>query len=117
MKKKININTILIGAVAVLAVALLCWKNFGGTKGATALVRVDGQMNYQEISLEEDAVHYITTGKMKVTLEVKDGRIRFIDSVCPDHLCEEFGFISYEDETAICMPAGVAVLVSEPLQK
>ncbi|MBQ3588282.1 MAG: NusG domain II-containing protein, partial [Oscillospiraceae bacterium] len=39
-------------------------------------------------------------------------RIRFIESICPDHLCEGYGFISYEDETAICMPAGVAVLVT-----
>ena len=48
-----------------------------------------------------------------VTLEVKDGQIRFINSICPDHLCEGFGFISMEDESAICMPAGVAVLITD----
>ena len=65
------------------------------------------------LSLEENAVHSIPEGKFIVTLEVKDGRIRFIDSKCPDHLCEGFGFIQHEDESAICMPAGVAVLITD----
>ena len=113
MKKKININVILIGLVVVIAAAMFGIRTLGRTKGGCAVVRVDGVDKYQEISLEEDGIHRITTGKLKVTLEVKDGQIRFIDSICPDHLCEGYGFISYEDETAICMPAGVAVLIAE----
>ena len=112
MKKKPDINTILIGAVLVIALAMFGWRTVSANKGGVAVVRVDGTSSRQEISLEEDGIHIITTGKLKVTLEVKDGRIRFIESICPDHLCEGYGFISYEDETAICMPAGVAVLVT-----
>ena len=39
-----------------------------------------------------------------VILEIKDGAIRFRESVCPDHLCENYGYISKVTETAVCMP-------------
>ena len=113
MKKKININMLLIGAVLLVAGAMFAFRGATAQKGATAVVRIDGTDKRQEISLEEDNTYFIEDGKIRVTLEVKDGRIRFVNSLCPDHLCEGFGFISYEDETAICMPAGVAVLITE----
>ena len=47
-------------------------------------------------------------------IEVKDGAARFIDSPCPDHICESFGWISQEDQTATCLPAR-AVLTIVPL--
>lgn len=39
-----------------------------------------------------------------VILEIRDGAIRFRESVCPDHLCENYGYISRVTETAVCMP-------------
>lgn len=111
MKKYLNINTILIGLVIVLAFGMYFWRTTHANEGGVAVVRLDGSQVRMEIPLNEDKIHEIHGGKLKVTLEVKDGAIRFIDTVCPDHLCENEGFIRYEDETAICMPAGVAVLV------
>ncbi len=39
-----------------------------------------------------------------VTLEIRNRAICFHESVCPDHICENYGFISHEGETAVCMP-------------
>ena len=66
------------------------------------------------ISLDKDAVYDIDTGYLTVHIEVKDGAARFIDSPCPDHICESFGWISQEDQTATCLPAR-AVLTIVPL--
>ena len=60
-------------------------------------------INNIKLVLENDVVHG--------SLEVKDGAIRFVDSQCPDHICEGFGFISQEGDYAVCMPAGVAVTI------
>ena len=76
--------------------------------GAKATVTVDGGGSW-EIDLYKDNIYHIENAALPVTLEVKDGKIRFIDAQCPDHLCEGFGFIGNEGEYAICMPAGVAV--------
>ena len=46
-------------------------------------------------------------------LEVKEGKIRFINSVCPDHVCEGFGWLSKEEDKAVCAPARVVVSIEE----
>ena len=76
--------------------------------GVKATVTVEGGKTRQ-IDLSQDEIYQIDDAALPVTLEVKDGAIRFINSQCPDHLCEGFGFICNEGEYAICMPAGVAV--------
>jgi len=111
MKKYLNINTFLIGLVMVLAFGMFFWRTANAKEGGVAIVRLDGTQVRMEIRLDEDKIHEIHGANLPVYLEVKDGAIRFINTVCPDHLCENEGFIRYEDETAICMPAGVAVLV------
>ena len=54
------------------------------------------------------------TGYYPVHIEVKAGAARFVDSPCPDHICESFGWLSAEDQTATCLPAR-AVLTIAPL--
>ncbi len=116
MKKKLNINVILIGAVMLLALVMYVKGDAGKIKGGSAMVLINKTDKRMEISLQEDKIHTITDGNIKVTLEVKDGRIRFINSLCPDHLCEGYGFISMEDDSAICMPAGVAVIIAQEVK-
>ncbi len=110
--KKLDINKILIGGLIVVIAVTMAFRYLTAKKGKIAMVQFDNVDYYYEISLEKDDTYTITEGNFVVTLDVKDGRIRFINSVCPDHLCEGFGYISNEDESAICMPAGVAVLIT-----
>ena len=49
-----------------------------------------------------------------VHIQIKDGAARFVDSPCPDHICEGFGWLSNEDQTATCLPAR-AVLTIVPV--
>jgi hypothetical protein len=113
MKKNPDINVVLTTGLLIFTIIMLGWRYLNRETGEKAVVAIDGTEKRYEISLEENAIHSIPEGKFIVTLEVKDGRIRFIDSKCPDHLCEGFGFIQHEDESAICMPAGVAVLITD----
>ena len=39
------------------------------------------------------------------SIRIQDGAARFVDSPCPDHICESFGWLSEEDQTATCLPA------------
>lgn len=112
-EKKLDINKILIGGLLVISLALLGFRHLTAEKGDCAMVAIDGSTVTYEIDLDTDFVHTINEGKFVVTLEVKDGAIRFINSQCPDHLCEGFGFIKDEDDMAVCMPAGVAVLITD----
>ena len=112
-ENKLDINKILIGAVLGFSLVAMGIRYFTADKGEYAMVAIDGSATRYEISLDEEKIHTITEGNFVVTLEVKDGAIRFINSQCPDHLCEGFGFVSEEDDFAVCMPAGVAVMITD----
>lgn len=67
----------------------------------------------EKIYLSQNGIYYIEEGVFTVTLEVDNGEIRFINSQCPDHVCEGFGWLSREGDWAFCAPAGVSVMVEE----
>lgn len=104
-------NEVVLLAVLLLAalLALLFFGVFGGGGEYRAQVTCDRTV-VMMIDLREDGIYHIDAA-LPVTLEVKDGAVRFINSVCPDHLCEGYGFIDIPPEHAICMPALVSVQV------
>ena len=93
----------------LVASGLFLWQRITAAPGAEAVVSIVGQKS-ETISLSKDG-EYKIEAKLPVTLEVKNGKIRFVRSVCPDHLCEGVGWISAEGENATCVPAGVSVTV------
>ncbi len=67
---------------------------------------IDGRLvELYDLSAEDDRLIDLREDyNIPVILEIKDGAIRFRESVCPDHLCENYGYISKVTETAVCMP-------------
>ena len=49
----------------------------------------------------------------EVQLEVKNHRIAFISSDCPDKVCIHNGWLSREGEQAICLPNRVSVTLTD----
>lgn len=102
-------------AVAILALAGVLFA-FGAahqTKGQVAFVSIVDADSFT-LPLSQDKIYQLGAAegaKIAVTLEVKDGKIRFIESVCRDHICENQGWLAHENEQAICLPAGVVVSI------
>ena len=109
--KKTNINKILILAVLLVSVAVMFIQRTTSTKGSVAVVDFSDSDTIYQIELNKDATYTFDDGAYPIFLEVKDGAICFYDSQCPDHLCEDFGFISQINNYAVCMPAGAAVII------
>lgn len=109
MEHKIFKKRDLLIIALLLAAALLALFLIPRHKGSTAVVSYDGEI-VMEIDLGKDGIYHIE-GQLPVTLEVADDHIRFIHSVCPDHLCEGFGLIGDDGEWAVCAPARVSVQV------
>ena len=104
-------NSVFIIIIIVFAAAIVVIGYFR-PQGAVAQVSVaDGES--QRIALNKDGVYAIEGGALPVELEVKEGKIRFINSVCPDHVCEGFGWLSKEEDKAVCAPARVVVSIEE----
>ncbi|MEG2083392.1 MAG: NusG domain II-containing protein, partial [Oscillospiraceae bacterium] len=98
---------ILCAAVLLCVASLAIFSLF--PKGNVAVVSVDGAA-VARIDLARNKIYRIDA-VLPVTLEVMDGKLRFVDSHCPDKLCEGFGWIGDEYDYAICMPAHVAVVI------
>ena len=94
-------NILFALAVILLAGVITVTRVMTRTEGTTARVEIT------------DGTYEISEGKLPVTLEVSEGRIRFINSRCPDHICEGYGWLSKEHDQAVCMPAGVVVSVEK----
>ena len=61
----------------------------------------------ETLPLDVDHDYLYEVGDYVVHIQVKDGAAAFRDSQCPDHVCEQFGWLREEDAWAACVPAGV----------
>ncbi len=106
-----------IAARIVAALVLLCaaWLLYArlAPRGARALVWVNGKVE-RTVSLRKDQAFSLTTPEgHTLSFEVKDGRIRFVSSDCPDKICVNTGFIGTPAQTAVCMPNRVSVTITD----
>jgi hypothetical protein len=80
------------------------------TAGDRAVVSV-GRETVARLALT-DAGRFTVEGILgESVLEVRDGRVRFVDSPCPGRYCIHTGWISLTGQVAACLPNGVVVEV------
>jgi len=107
-------DIVILLVAAIVAVVLWLVLTRGSDAGAVARVTIglgDAQRS-EEIALNADGVHNLMA-ELPVHLQVQDGAIRFVHSECPDHLCEDFGWLRYDGDWAACLPAGVVVRIGD----
>ena len=107
---KLFVNLIFAAVILAAAGVLFALRAAHTTPGSTLEAElIYGDANtVQKFSLDKDATYDVDTGIYTVHIEVKDG------SPCPDHICEGYGWLSAEDQSATCLPAR-AVLTIVPL--
>lgn len=90
--------------------SFLLFRN-SSSQNSIAVVTIDGKIEKEiDLTLQEDCIITLKT-EPKVTLEIKNGQIRFIDSECPDSTCEKMGFLNNVGDTAACVPAKTVVTI------
>lgn len=103
-------DIIIIATICVIAVIFL----FSGSKSQSepvAVITVNGEdVERIDLNSADDTVFTLETSPT-VTLEIKESKIRFVNSQCPDGTCEKSGFLSEAGDTAACVPAKTVVTV------
>lgn len=107
----------LIFALVILAVAAALYfgvraAHSSKEPGLEAIVDF-GDGITETLPLDTDHDYVYDVGNYVVHLQVKDGAVAFLDSRCPDHVCEQFGWLDKDGAWAACIPAGVYVVVEE----
>lgn len=99
---------IILLIVAACGVALLFMKNSENT-GLLAQISYDGKF-VEEIKLDtaQNTIFQLSKNK-KASFQISDRKIRFVNTDCPDKLCENFGYLDAANEVAICLPNRVSL--------
>lgn len=77
----------------------------------TALLQYGSGVQEEHIDLNTDADYDFFTGYYTIHLQVRDGAIAFVESPCPDHVCEAFGWLRNPGDWAACLPATAMLYV------
>lgn len=104
---------ILLAVFLLAAAAWLFWRATASSEQNLAVITLDGaEIRRIDLETEPDGVFSLQQEYgVPVSFEVKEGAIRFVNVDCPDHICEDEGFVSLEGQTAVCMPNRVALSI------
>jgi hypothetical protein len=98
--------------VLLLLVALVSPILFTNAAGSdlTAVVTQDGEeMARIRLSGLEEAIAVPYGGAYPGVILAENGRIRFLEAECPDHVCVDTGWLSRAGSIAACLPARVLI--------
>ena len=112
-KPKLPRRSTLLFAAVVLAAAVVLYAVTHGGSGAVAVVQYGSPQQTLRIPLDEDARYDLESGGYTIHLQVQNGAIAFVESPCPDHLCEGFGWLSHAGDWAACLPAEASVTIED----
>ncbi|MBC7248501.1 MAG: NusG domain II-containing protein [Actinobacteria bacterium] len=100
---------IVLGVVALSVFLILQSVAGAGGSGLEARVSANGK-EVARVSLREGDRSLTVEGfQGRSTLEVRGGRVRMVDSACPDKLCVHTGWISRPGESIVCLPNRVVI--------
>ncbi len=64
------------------------------------------------IDITEERIIEVEGKLGKSVIEVADGKVRFVNSPCPHHLCMKRGWIDMPGDWIACVPNGILVRIS-----
>jgi hypothetical protein len=99
----------------IIITAILITFSFNNKNTTGKKIAVISQNNKILKIISLDDTDYSATfeynGPYPGTIEIKEGRIRFLNAKCPDKVCVNTGWISRSGQIAVCLPAGVMIKI------
>ncbi|HWP97139.1 MAG TPA: NusG domain II-containing protein [Syntrophomonadaceae bacterium] len=107
-------DKILIVSIAAIAVLFMAWNTFvvSHDQQITAVITQNGnvikQINLNDLKNPESI--YINEPIKQVIIAEK-GRIRFLESDCPNQICVKTGWLTKSGDRAVCLPSKVVITI------
>ena len=99
----------LILALVLVGLCLLFVMRSPSDSGAFAVVEVDGVV-VASYPLSEDGVFVLNGGTN--TIEIKDGKVRVVESDCPNQQCVRQMWIDRRNQSIVCLPNRVVITIT-----
>jgi len=109
--KQKKIDILIISLLFISAIALYFGFNlyYKNNSSAVAEISIKGEIS-EIIPLNEEKLFSINSIQ-NIKFEIKENKIRFIESDCPDKVCIHTGFIGTIGQTAVCLPNNVSIKI------
>ena len=105
--KTLIISVLLVGLVMYFVMPLF---QATGLQKTQAIIKMEGQIVKTVPLAENESSRFTLQGKNgPFTVETQAGRIRIVESTCPDKFCVKRGWISSPGESIICVPYEVII--------
>lgn len=112
-RKKIHKgDMLLVVIILAAALSLIVWRYHTAGQGKMAVLSYGGTETLS-VPLWKDGIYEAESNGMNLHIEVKDGKAAFINSPCPDHTCEHFGWLEKKGDIAVCLPGAAILEISE----
>lgn len=109
-----NGDIILIAGVVLMTAMILIWNHAGSGEDLRLIATItqDGR-TIRRIDLDSlDGAEYISLDeKYSQVILAEKGRIRFLDSDCPDKICVKTGWLTRQGDKAVCVPARTIIII------
>ncbi len=111
MLKPKKADIIIIIALLLSAITLYVSYEFlnGNSGSVKAEILINGEIK-KTVSLDENKIFSLDE-LPNVKFEIKNNKIRFLDSDCPDKICINTGFIGTAGQTAVCLPNSASIKI------
>lgn len=113
MRLKLKYGDFLV-ILAIILIAVLFIVSFyeGNTNEKIAIVSQNNViLDRIELNKISDRYEINYYGEYPGTIEVNNGKIRFLHADCPDQVCVNTGWIDRPGQIAVCLPAGVIIKI------
>ncbi|OFW56113.1 MAG: hypothetical protein A2V52_00820 [Actinobacteria bacterium RBG_19FT_COMBO_54_7] len=107
-------DVIIVLAVVVLSAFLIFTSVAGAGEGSGSKVRISvNGREHKVLPLEGDKTLGVEGFEGESLMEINGGKVRMIDSACPDKLCVRTHWISRPGESIICLPNRVVIEIKD----
>ncbi len=77
------------------------------------VIRSDGKVIKQiNLNTSKDTEFVVKSREGHLTVEIKNGKVRVINSTCNDKLCIKEGWISRSGESIVCLPNRISISIT-----
>lgn len=108
-KRTIRKNDIIL-LIGIIGIAVICLviQFMSPASSGNLIVQIDGE-KVASYPLNEDAEFEINDGTNRV--EITEGTVKMIQADCPDQICVHHKAISKNNETIVCLPNKIVLVI------
>lgn len=112
--KKADLVLVLVLGIIILFIWL--WNDYHESKEALVaeIIRNGQVVGRIDLNKVESPDYTTLTDGIKMTILAEKGRIRVLQSECPNKICVNTGWLTKPGDAAICVPGDTIVIIDVP---